>query len=285
MGWEAGSAVVVASAVCVIALLERIVPYDGGQRRLRAGFWTDLVGYTIVQSYVLAVVISALITGIDAATGLSRHGLVSAWPIPVQVAFFVVTHDLYIYWFHRWQHRSPWLWRLHEAHHSNEDVDWLAGARSHSLEILVNQTVEFAPMLLLGAAPEVPLVKGAISAVWGLWIHANVDVRTGWLQLVLNGPEAHRWHHAQDREAHDTNFATKLALWDRLFGTAYLPRGRKPSGYGLPGVGFPRGYIRQHLFAFRPFTDPRRLSLPGGGRARDHLRNVRPPAEDRPCPG
>jgi hypothetical protein len=35
-----------------------------------------------------------------------------------------------------------------------------------------------------------------------------------------------------------------------MFGTAFRPPG-KPSGYGLAGVNFPRGYIRQHLFAFR----------------------------------
>jgi sterol desaturase/sphingolipid hydroxylase (fatty acid hydroxylase superfamily) len=94
------------------------------------------------------------------ATHLSRLHLVSAWPVWLQVAFFLVVHDLYIYGFHRWQHSSPVLWRLHEAHHSMRQIDWLAGARSHAFEILVNQTVEFAPMVLLGAPPEVPLIKG-----------------------------------------------------------------------------------------------------------------------------
>jgi sterol desaturase/sphingolipid hydroxylase (fatty acid hydroxylase superfamily) len=206
----------------------------------------------LIQSYVLALLISMLIRAIDAHTGWSRLQLVAAWPLWAQVAFFVVAHDLYIYLFHRWQHASPALWRLHEAHHSNPSVDWLAAARSHSLEIVINQTIEFAPMVLLGAAPEVPLIKGALSAVWGLYIHANLDVRTGRLQWLLNGPEAHRWHHAVDAEARNRNFATKLALWDRLFGTAYLPAGRKPSGYGLPGTAFPQGYLGQHLFAFRP---------------------------------
>jgi sterol desaturase/sphingolipid hydroxylase (fatty acid hydroxylase superfamily) len=54
-----------------------------------------------------------------------------------------------------------------------------------------------------------------------------------------------------DVEAYDKNFATKLAIWDRLFGTAYLPAGRKPSGYGLSDVAFPDGYWRQTFFAFR----------------------------------
>ncbi len=253
MAWEVVAPAVIVGWALVLWGLERRFPHDR-QAFLREGFVTDLLGYTLFQSWVMAVVIAALIRWMDGASGLSRLGLVSSWLLWAQVAVFTVTHDLYIYWFHRWQHASPVLWRLHEAHHSSRRLDWLAGLRSHSLEILVNQTVEFAPMVLLGASPEVPLVKGMLSAVWGLWIHANVAVRTGPLQWVLNGPEAHRWHHATDPEAHNRNFATKLALWDRLFGTAFLPDGRAPSGYGLTGVAFPRGYVRQHLFAFRPLA-------------------------------
>ncbi|MGH8566021.1 MAG: sterol desaturase family protein [Gammaproteobacteria bacterium] len=64
-------------------------------------------------------------------------------------AFFVISHDLYIYWFHRLQHGNRWLWRLHEAHHSARHVDWIAGSRSHSFEVLINQSIEFGAMILL----------------------------------------------------------------------------------------------------------------------------------------
>jgi sterol desaturase/sphingolipid hydroxylase (fatty acid hydroxylase superfamily) len=255
LAWEIVSPTVIVGWALLLWVLERRFPYDR-QRFLREGFWTDLVGYTLVQGYAMGLVIALLIRWMDEVSGLSRLGLVSSWPLWAQVGFFTLTHDLYIYWFHRWQHASPVLWRLHEAHHSNTNIDWLAGLRSHSLEILVNQTVEFAPMVLLGAPPEVPLIKGMVSALWGLWIHANVNARTGRLQWVLNGPEAHRWHHATDPDAHNLNFATKLALWDRLFGTAFLPAGRKPAGYGLTDVAFPHGYLRQHLFAFRALDRP-----------------------------
>ncbi len=253
MSWTLVAPLATLGIVALVVTLERLHPYDGSSRLVRDGFWTDLVGYTLVQSYVAALVIAKVIATVDATTSLSRLRLVSDWPVPLQVAFFVVTHDLYIYWFHRWQHASPVLWRLHEAHHSAAQVDWLVSMRSHFLEILINQTVEFAPMLLLGAAPQVPLIKTVVNAAWGLWIHANVGVRTGRLQWVVNGPEAHRWHHAVDDDAWNRNFATKLALWDRLFGTAFLPTGRRPAGYGLAGVAFPRSYLRQQLFAFRPF--------------------------------
>lgn len=235
------AAVIVASALVIIAC-ERRWPYDR-QRLLRDGFALDLVGYALVQSAVLGVAIDALTSRLPVVV----H--VDGWPIAAQVAMFVVIHDLYIYAFHRAQHRVPWLWRLHEAHHSARDVDWLAGSRSHALEIAINQTIEVGVMAMCGAAPIAMLIKGVISIVWGMWIHANVDVHTGWLGEILNGPEQHRWHHAIDVPRPGRNYATKLACWDRLFGTRYRPA-RKPAGYGL-AEPFPRGFFAQQWYAFR----------------------------------
>ena len=122
--------IVIAAFALLFILLERFFPYDRNQPVLREGFWTDLIWYTIIQSYVLALVISVIIRWIDEGTGFSRLHVVSGWPVGLQVAFFFVSHDLYIYWFHRLQHHSSILWRIHEAHHSVKQVDWLAGARS-----------------------------------------------------------------------------------------------------------------------------------------------------------
>ncbi len=253
------AATILVGAFLFIAL-ERRFPYAPKQRLWRNGFLTDLVMYTLVQSCVLGLVIKALIEAIDGPGHHGRWHIISAWPVPVQLLFFVVTHDFYIYWFHRWQHRNPILWRLHEAHHSTQDVDWLSGSRSHALEIFINQSIEFMPIVLLGGAPEVVLWKGVVDAMWGMYIHCNLDVRSGFLQRLVNGPEMHRWHHAV--EIIDINFSTKLAIWDWLFGTAHLPAG-KPMSYGLAAQGhFPSGYFRQQAFAFRPFS---RSPDPGAG--------------------
>ncbi len=261
MAIEVLSPVVIVSWALLLIVLERLFPYDRGQKILRDGFWTDLVWYTLIQSYVLALVISALIRWIDAHTTISRLQLLKDWPLPAQLGLFLVTHDFYIYLFHRLQHHSRLLWRIHEAHHSVADVDWLAGSRSHALEILINQTIEFLPMTLLGAAPGLPIIKGMVDAVWGMYIHSNLNVHTGPLQYLINGPEMHRWHHAREITSGGINFSTKLAVWDWLFGTAHFPRSR-PSGYGLAGVPFPPGYFRQFTFAFRRLNHPAAIDNP-----------------------
>lgn len=238
----------------IIISLERVYPYTKNQKFLREGFFEDFVLYTFVQSYVLGLIISWLISYIDTHTKLSNLWTIRRWPLSAQFFFFLVTHDFYIYWFHRLQHNSKILWRIHEAHHSTTRVDWLSGSRSHALEILINQTVEFLPIIILGASPVIPVAKGAVDAIWGMYIHSNIDVKSGYLQRIINGPEMHRWHHS-DRviSIYKRNFSTKLAIWDWMFKTAYKPESCKPEYYGLSDVDFPKNYLMQQIFAFRKF--------------------------------
>src|SRR4030095_2365851 len=245
----------------ILLILERLFPYNKNQKILREGFFNDFIMYNFVQSYILSIVITYIIQWIDGLSHFSEKGIISGWPVWLQLIFFVITHDLYIYWFHRWQHNNKFLWRIHEAHHSTLDVDWLSGVRSHSMEILINQTIEFLPIVLLGAAPEVAIYKVTISAVWGMYIHSNINVRSGWLQYFINGPEMHRWHHSDDPEDPETgvyeyrnrNFSTKFAIWDWLFGTSYRHKNKRAQVFGLSYLDFPKNYFKQHTFAFRKF--------------------------------
>jgi sterol desaturase/sphingolipid hydroxylase (fatty acid hydroxylase superfamily) len=130
-------------------------------------------------------------------------------------------------------------------------VDWLAGSRSHSLEIIINQTIEFAPIILLGANPVVVPIKALIDAVWGMFIHSNIDVKIGKAQYIINTPAMHQWHHADRYEVFYSNYSTKFSFWDFIFGTAYFP-GFKPDVYGLP-YQYPDDYFLQHAYSIKRF--------------------------------
>lgn len=255
---EQQSFIIIFTSAILFIILERIFPYTKGQRVLREGFFDDLALYTIAQSYILGIIVFGLIIrGIDESAGLSRLHLFADVPIWLQLVIFTVSHDIYIYLMHRWQHKNKYLWRIHEAHHSPKKVDWLSGSRSHALEILMNQTIEFLPIVLLGAPVEVLAYKATISAVWGMYIHANLNVHTGNLQKIINGPEMHRLHHTTGK-GRNRNFATKFAIWDWLLGTAYLPEGIKAEDYGLKTY-FPPHYFMQTLYAFRSFKSKKKL--------------------------
>src|ERR1700744_1958874 len=247
----------------LIILWERVSPYRKGLPFFREGFWVDLVWYTIIQSYVLKIVIfDYIIAPLQHQINWQGFAFFKSWNIAEQVLFFLVTHDLYIYLFHRLQHASKILWRTHEAHHSGKEVDFLAGSRSHAFEIIINQTIEFAPIVILGAHPEVIPIKALLDAMFGMFIHANINVKLGKLKYLFNSPELHLWHHANYREAFHANFSTKFALWDYLFGTVYDPGhspGDKPENWGLY-YDFPKDYFLQHAVSVKRFDEKKLLN-------------------------
>ena len=257
--------------ICFIVTLERFFPYTKGVKLFRKGFWLDMVWYTFIQSYFLGIFINSFIIEPLKVKFNYQGTVLSHWPIWALVLLFLFTHDFYIYWFHRLQHHNKLLWRTHEAHHSNKEVDWLAGSRSHILEIIINQTIEFAPIVLLldakTAATVVP-IKALLDAVWGIWIHSNINVHSGKLQYIINGPEMHQWHHSDHQEVFYSNYGTKFAFWDWIFGTAFLPglnpvsyKMMKPDKFGLP-YDYPSDYFAQHWFSFHRFNVRKFESIP-----------------------
>jgi sterol desaturase/sphingolipid hydroxylase (fatty acid hydroxylase superfamily) len=74
------------------------------------------------------------------------------------------------------------------------------------------------------------------------------------MKWLFNSPEMHIWHHTHDLPAerrYGVNYGITLALWDYLFGTAYVPRDGGDNRLGFPGVEqFPKGFVPQVLHGF-----------------------------------
>lgn len=74
------------------------------------------------------------------------------------------------------------------------------------------------------------------------------------MKHIFNHPEMHIWHHAKDlpKDRHTgVNFGLSLAIWDFLFGTAYIPHNGKDIDLGFPGIEkFPRTFwaLTKHGF-------------------------------------
>src|SRR5262249_43312419 len=105
---------IVAWALLIIAL-ERKFPYEP-QPLFRREFWTDLVWFSPIFSVLMGwMAYKFAIPAIDHFTGWSTSRGIRDWPIWIQVVVSLVTHDLFIYTFHRSMHRNRFLWRIHQG--------------------------------------------------------------------------------------------------------------------------------------------------------------------------
>jgi sterol desaturase/sphingolipid hydroxylase (fatty acid hydroxylase superfamily) len=96
---------------------------------------------------------------------------------------------------------------------------------------------------------------------YAIFLHANVNWDFGPLRSVVATPVFHRWHHSREREAWDKNFAGLLPLWDILFGTYYMPRGRYPENFGI-NEPMPAGWTGQFVEPFVRLFQPRKKVAP-----------------------
>ena len=130
--------------------------------------------------------------------------------------------DLTNYGQHRLVHKLPLLWRFHQVHHSDLDVDCATALRHHPVEILFSTCVAGGAVLLFGIPPGVVIVMVALFIASSVLNHANIAVSDPvdrWLRRIVVTPDMHRTHHSANVTESNRNFTTLLPWWDHLFGT------------------------------------------------------------------
>ena len=128
-------------------------------------------------------------------------------------------------------------------------MDWLAAARLHPLDQVVTKVLTIVPLYLMGFSKATFGAYLGFATFHAVLIHANVRFKFGPLRWLITSPQFHHWHHSNEPQAHNKNFAGELPLLDWLFGTFYLPDDRMPTQYGV-SERVPTRYFRQMMYPF-----------------------------------
>lgn len=238
----------------VFVFVEKLWPLRRGQPVFRAAWQTDLQHFA-VNHLLVGFVLLAVNALVHRGLGWTVHGdlqdAVRALPMWIALPLVVLVADLAQYAVHRAFHEIPALWRFHAVHHSVKTMDWLAGSRLHLVDVIAVRAAVLAPIVWLGFDKPVVDAYIVLAGVQAVFNHANVRWRFGPLAHVIVTPAFHHWHHAQDDEAIDRNYAAHLAFLDRLFGTAVRSDREWPRQYGVVGDGVPEGWWAQTAYPFR----------------------------------
>lgn len=240
---------IVVAGLCVVAVLERLSPYEPEWNRDHGDTRVDLLH--LFGSYALIQIGVALTFGLR-----SLYPDYSLWPAAApmwtQVLLAGALMDLGLYAMHRYSHVNGFLWKLHVLHHSPERLYSLNGGRRHPLSALLLSAPGLSALLLFGATP---IAVGAWMSILGIHLafqHANLDYRLGPLRHLLGVGETHRWHHKREFEDAQVNFGEFWMIWDHLFGS-YHAVGRSPRAgeVGLKDTVLPASYGGQLMWPFR----------------------------------
>jgi len=186
----------------------------------------------------------------DAPRMVKGFGPLAQLPFAATVVIALIVSDLSSYWEHRLMHRVPFLWRFHAIHHSAKTIRWSTIGRVHPINEIINYVAGVVPCLLIGLPLASILTMIPVMMWWAVLAHSDFKWSFGRLGRVFVSPVFHRWHHTHSQEGGDSNFANVLSLWDRVFGSYYLPKDKAPQVFGLDVDDMPDGYVGQLLYPF-----------------------------------
>jgi len=218
----------------------------------------------LANALVFPVVMAPLLLGdLQLAQWLgAASGLQSAQPMaPAESALaagfagkllftvvFFVAFDFGRFLSHTLLHDIPLLWEFHKVHHSAEVLTPMTAYRAHPLELLImtwGSTVMTGLVTwvfnLAGGGVSLYTFLGMHVALWAFSLIDNLKHSPVW---VSYGPRVGRWlispahhqlHHSIEPRHWGCNRGSNLAIWDRLWGTLYVP-GREPEEFRM-GLG------------------------------------------------
>lgn len=152
--------------------------------------------------------------------GLARLMGLGGWE---EFVLSLIVLDALDYWWHRWNHRVPLLWRFHKAHHADNEMDVTTALRFHPGELMISGVVKAAWIVLWGPSAVAWFVFEAAISLFSQWHHANIDLPDhieSKLGSVIVTPRFHAMHHMVDRRFGNANFSTVFSIWDRIWGSA-----------------------------------------------------------------
>lgn len=208
-----------------------------------------------------------------AAWASSHHiGLIN-WLIPRQGigawlggGLGLLAFDYAYYWWHYATHKVPLLFRFHNVHHTDLDMDVSTAIRFHVVELLFSVLFRIGVVLLMGIPVWTVIVFEIVFETATQFHHSNWRLPKR-VERVLNAlivtPRMHGIHHSIVRDEFNSNWGTVFSVWDRLHSTHRMDIPQDDLTLGVPA------YRDEHeltigQLVIMPFRKQRDWKLPNG---------------------
>ncbi|QMW01556.1 sterol desaturase family protein [Spirosoma foliorum] len=176
--------------------------------------------------------------------------------------------DYAYYWWHFATHKVPLLWRFHNVHHTDLDMDVSTAVRFHVGELLLSVLFRVALVGVMGISFWSAIVYEVFFDTAAQFHHANwrlpakVDRS---LNTLFVTPRMHGIHHSIVRDEFNSNWGTLFSIWDRLHGSHRMDIAQKDVTLGVPAYRDEKELTLWYLFRM-PFGKQRDWKLPNGAK-------------------
>jgi len=186
-------------------------------------------------AYVVAPVALSLVSW----TSETSFGLLRLISLPFIAEFAIgfLLMDLSFYYWHRANHSIPLLWRFHNVHHVDPDLDVSTSFRFHFGEVLYSVAFRALQVGLLGISLFTYLAYELVFQCATVFHHSNLRLPITverWLNKIIVTPRMHGIHHSIVKDETNSNYSVVFRWWDWMHGTLRLNVKQSDVVIGVP---------------------------------------------------
>jgi len=221
-----------------LLLLEARFPLRRATRSKTARFAVN-AGISLLALATGALLVAPVATHLSARASETSFGLLKIIPLPFGAEFILgfLLMDLTFYYWHRANHVVPLLWRFHNVHHVDPDLDVTTSFRFHFLEVLYSIVFRALQVYLIGISAFTYLVYSLVFQLATLFHHSNLRLPIA-VERALNNifvtPRMHGVHHSNLKDQTNSNYSVIFRWWDLLHGTLILNVRQADLDIGVP---------------------------------------------------
>ena len=234
---------ILAGLFALFFLLERFLPLRKATRSLLARLVVNLaiaaLTFIAAGGLVQPAARWALRWSAQESLGLIHLAALPGW---VKFVLSFLLMDLAFYYWHLANHRVPFLWRFHNVHHIDPDLDVSTAFRFHFGEIAFSSAFTVVQVSLIGPSIWAFAIYQLAFQAEVLFHHSNLRLPIGFERLlskVIVTPRMHGIHHSEVRRENNSNFGTVFTFWDRLHRTLGLNIPQSEIIVGIPAYSLP----------------------------------------------
>jgi sterol desaturase/sphingolipid hydroxylase (fatty acid hydroxylase superfamily) len=227
----------------LLFLLERVAALRRASRPLLARLFVNACVAALAFATSTWLVRPAAASTLQWAWG-QPFGVLHIVPMAPAARFVLsfLLMDLTFYWWHVANHRVPFLWRFHNVHHIDPDLDVSTAFRFHPGEVALSAGFRVLQISAIGLSAGMFAAYELVFQANTLFHHSNVRLPIGlerWLNVMIVTPRMHGIHHSQIRDEAQSNYSVVLPWWDRLHRTLGLNVPQSEIAIGVPAYSNP----------------------------------------------
>ncbi len=147
-------------------------------------------------------------------TDLGQYGW---WYLPVSLVVFMLLHETYYYWLHRWMHKPAVFRIVHKVHHDSNITSPFTAFSFHPLEGLLQAIFLPIMLMILPMHYYVIIIQLTIMTISSVINHLDIEI----YPKKFDNNFAGRWiigatHHSLHHKQFKYNYGLYFTFWDKI---------------------------------------------------------------------